>query len=114
MHLAALPESCDQEALLREAAEKYAKAVEIKPDMNEAFYQWGNALGGLATLPETHDRGALLRDAIEKFAMAAKIKPDMHEALFHWGHALRDLQPWLKSLIWERCCGRRQKSMARQ
>ena len=45
MHLAALPESRDQEALLREAAEKYAKAVEINPDMHEAFYQWGNALG---------------------------------------------------------------------
>ena len=66
MHLAALPESRDQEALLREAAEKYAKTVEIKPDMHEAFFHWGGALMSIADLHEGHDREALLSEAVEK------------------------------------------------
>ena len=65
------------EGLYRESFEKYARAVEIKPDSHEAFNNWGNALSGLAKLKQ--DEG-LYRESFEKYARALEIKPDMHEA----------------------------------
>jgi tetratricopeptide (TPR) repeat protein len=77
--------------LLYEAAEKYARAVEIKPDMHNALRNWGIILRKLSDLHEGSEREALLKEAVEKFARAIEIKPDEHEVLDIWGAALLEL-----------------------
>ena len=77
--------------LFREAADKYAKASEMKPDDPEALYDWGTALGKLSDFREGSERVALLEGACEKFAKAVEIKPDKHGALYNWGLALGKL-----------------------
>ncbi|GEM_PF-4017931 len=65
-----------------EACEKYAKAVEIKPDYHQAFNNWGYTLFDLKRYEE----------ACEKYSKAVEIKPDKHEAFFNWGNALVELE----------------------
>ncbi|WP_276677544.1 hypothetical protein, partial [Thalassolituus oleivorans] len=74
-----------------EAGEKYAQALSIKPDMHEAFYNWGSALSYEARALLSEDRGKAFEkwaEAGEKYAQALSIKPDKHDALFNWGTAL--------------------------
>ncbi len=78
------------EALYREAGEKYAEAVRIKPDLHEAFNNWGLALAAWAGSKTGAAAEALYREAGEKYAEAVRIKPDLHEAFNNWGLALAD------------------------
>jgi len=78
------------DALFKEAGEKYAEALKIKPDKHEAFYNWGNALVTWARTKTGEEANALFKEAGEKYAEALKIKPDMHEAFHNWGSALDD------------------------
>jgi tetratricopeptide (TPR) repeat protein len=71
-----------------EAFEKYARAVEIKPDKHAAFYNWGNALDNLALTKTGIEADELWMQAIEKFTRVIEIKPDKHEALNNWGNVL--------------------------
>ncbi|WP_293330454.1 tetratricopeptide repeat protein [Microcoleus sp. CAWBG58] len=77
-----------EQALLYRFAEDYAraiasydKALEFKPDLHEAWYNRGNALGNLGRLEE----------AIASYDKALEIKPDKHEAWYNLGIALRKL-----------------------
>ena len=63
----------DAEGLFRESFEKYAKAVEIKPDKHEAFYNWGNYLGALAQTKSGEEADALFRQAFEKYEKAVDL-----------------------------------------
>jgi tetratricopeptide (TPR) repeat protein len=76
--------------LFAEAGEKYAQALEIKPDKYEALFNWGLALADQAKRAEGEAAQRLLAEAGEKYAQALKIKPDEHEALYNWGNALSD------------------------
>ncbi|MCC3413410.1 MULTISPECIES: tetratricopeptide repeat protein [unclassified Microcoleus] len=77
-----------EQALLYRSAEDYAKAIasydkalEIKPDYHEAWYNRGSALDDLGRL----------EDAIASYDKALEIKPDYHEAWNNRGIALRNL-----------------------
>ncbi|MBL8658784.1 MAG: hypothetical protein JNM75_03395 [Rhodospirillales bacterium] len=78
------------EALYREAGETYAEAVRIKPDMHDAFNNWGAALAAWARATTGEAAEALYREAGETYAEAVRIKPDMHEAFYNWGSMLAD------------------------
>jgi tetratricopeptide (TPR) repeat protein len=77
-----------EQALLYRSADQYAKAIasydkalEFKPDKDEAWYNRGIALGNLGRL----------EDAIASYDKALEIKPDYHEAWYNRGIALRNL-----------------------
>ncbi|WP_236505989.1 tetratricopeptide repeat protein, partial [Tychonema sp. BBK16] len=77
-----------EQALLYRSADQYAKAIasydkalEIKPDYHEAWYNRGIALDDLGRLEE----------AIASYDKALEIKPDLHEAWNNRGNALVNL-----------------------
>lgn len=75
--------------LFAEAFAKYSEAIRIKPDMHEAFYNWGTSLLDQARLKGNSSAAdRLFADASAKFAEAVRIKPDKNQALFNWGFAL--------------------------
>ncbi|MFZ5887079.1 MAG: TPR end-of-group domain-containing protein [Chloroflexota bacterium] len=78
----------EADGLYKEACEKYAEAVKIKPDMHEAFYNWGTALYSWAKGKAGGEADGLYKEACEKYAEAVKIKPEDHEAFNNWGNAL--------------------------
>ena len=65
---------------LDEAMKAYEKAISIKPDYAEAFYNMGNAL---------KDQGKL-KEAMEAFNKAISIKPDYAEVYNNMGNAFKD------------------------
>ena len=67
------------------AIENYDLATELKPDLHEAYNNWGNSLSNIAK--EKNDI-KLFNQAFEKYEIATKIKPDKHEAFFNWGNDL--------------------------
>jgi MinD-like ATPase involved in chromosome partitioning or flagellar assembly len=81
----------EAEVLFRESFEKYERAVGIKPDYHEAFYNWGNALSGLAETKSGGEAEVLFRESFEKYERAVGIKPDEHEAFNNWGNAISGL-----------------------
>ncbi len=62
------------------AIESYKKALEIKPDYAEAYYNMGNALTDKGD-PEA---------AIDSYKQALKIKPDYAEVYYNMANALKD------------------------
>jgi hypothetical protein len=72
------------------AYEKYAAALQIKPDKHEALINWGSALSDQAKTKTGKEADDLFTLAYEKYAAALQIKPDKHEALNNWGLALSD------------------------
>lgn len=78
----------EADALYVASFEKYAKAVKLKPDMHEAFYNWGTALLHQAKSKAGDAADALYNESIKKFAKAVELKPNDHEAFNNWGTAL--------------------------
>lgn len=76
------------DALYSQAYEKYAAALQIKPDFHEALNNWGIALRSQANTKSNKEAEALYRQANEKYAAALKIKSDFYEALYNWGTVL--------------------------
>ena len=73
------------------AAERYAQALAIKPDMHEAANNWGSALNAEARAVAPTDLAearCLWAAAGERYAQALAIKPDKHEAANNWGITL--------------------------
>ncbi|WP_339384187.1 tetratricopeptide repeat protein [Microcoleus sp. LEGE 07076] len=64
-----------------EAIACYDKALEIKPDLHEAWHNRGVALVNLGRLSE----------ALASYDKALEIKPDLHEAWHNRGYILNDL-----------------------
>jgi tetratricopeptide (TPR) repeat protein len=74
-----------------EAMETYRSALDINPNMAQAFNNWGNALADRARINKGKANvDTLFAEASEKYQKALAIKPDMAEALFNWGCALLD------------------------
>ena len=72
--------------MLKQAEAKYEAALRIKPDKDEALYNWGTALAARAR--RASDASAaeeLLRQAEAKYEAALRIKPDDHAALHSFG-----------------------------
>jgi protein O-GlcNAc transferase len=66
---------------LHKAEELFSRAIEINPDVAEAYNNRGNALYGLKRLDE----------ALASFDKAIALKPDYAEAYFNRGNALKGL-----------------------
>ena len=81
-------EGAEADELFTAAGEKYAAALNIKPDMHEALNNWGVALGAQARKKDGAEADELFTAAGEKYAAALNIKPDDNEALNNWGIAL--------------------------
>jgi protein O-GlcNAc transferase len=65
-----------------EALTSYDRAIAIKPDYAEAYYNRGNALQELKRLEE----------ALASYDRAIEIKPDYAEAYSNRGNALKELK----------------------
>ena len=72
------------------AQQKYAQALEIKPDKHEALNNWGAALAKEAETLDGAERAEKFALAQQKYAQALEIKPNGHETLYNWGLALAD------------------------
>jgi len=90
-NLAKTKEGKEAEALYNQSFEKFQKAIEIKPDNHEAFYNWGTDLGHWAKTKEGKEADELYNQSFEKFQKAVEIKPDKHEAFYNWGTDLGHL-----------------------
>jgi tetratricopeptide (TPR) repeat protein len=78
----------EADRLFEEAGQKFDRAVEIKDDKHEAYYNWGNALSHQAKVKSGEEADRLLEEAGQKFARAIVIKGDAHDAYNNWGIAL--------------------------
>lgn len=71
-----------------DAEAHYAEAVRFKPDLHEAFNNWGACLFDWATRRPDGEAEDLFQQASEKYAEAVRIKPDKHQAFNGWSAAL--------------------------
>jgi tetratricopeptide (TPR) repeat protein len=90
-NLAKTKEGQEAEDLFKEAVEKFAKALEIKPDFHIAYNNWGTYLGNLAGQKAGREAEDLFKEAFDKYARALEIKPDFHIAYHNWGTYLGNL-----------------------
>jgi hypothetical protein len=75
--------------LFRQAEEKYAAALRIKPDSCDALNNWGIALFERAKrASDTVIAEDLFKQAETKYEAALLIKPDDHDAQNNWGISL--------------------------
>jgi cytochrome c-type biogenesis protein CcmH/NrfG len=70
------------------AQEKYAAALEIKPDKFAALYNWAASLVYRARTKGGAEADRLWELAGEKYEAALKVKPDSDTVLYDWGVAL--------------------------
>ncbi len=81
-----------QEAYEEDNAEQaivlYKKAIEIKPDKHEAYYNMGNAYGKLGEYQK----------AINAYQKAIEIKPDDNKAYYNMGNAYDELKEYQKAI----------------
>lgn len=66
-------------------------ALSIKPDQEEVYYFWGNALQAHAGLMGGQEAEQLLTFAIEKYKTAASLNSDLFMVLSNWGATLIEL-----------------------
>jgi len=76
--------------LLKQAAEKYQAASEIKPDKAETLFQWGMVLREWAKEEAPASAEKYLGQAAEKLEEAIKLQPEWHEACEALGHTCFD------------------------
>jgi len=72
-------EGAEADELFKQAGEKYAEALKIKPDKHEAFYNWGLALAAWAQKKEGAEADELFKQAGEKYAEAECVNDLRHE-----------------------------------
>ena len=70
-----------------EAVEKFKKAIDLKPDFIEAYFNWGYSLNKLGKYEK----------AAEKFKKAIELNPDFSAAYFNWGISLGGLNKYEES-----------------
>jgi hypothetical protein len=80
----------EQEALLKESFEKYARATALNPKTDTAFYNWGIAIHDLAKTKTDDEQEKLLQDCFEKYAQAVSLNPKF-DAYNNWGIAIHEL-----------------------
>ncbi|CAD7705277.1 unnamed protein product [Ostreobium quekettii] len=80
--------------LLREACDRYSRALEIRPSFHAAQYNWGVALSELAGLMKRADgHQALyhLHDAALRYSQSLQGNPNNPQALNNWGLVLQEV-----------------------
>ncbi len=86
--LAALAEKktgADSDKLFAQAAEKYQKALALKPDYHDVYYNWGIDLEFQAKARKGAEADRLFALAGEKYLKAVTIQPDADSAWERWG-----------------------------
>lgn len=79
----------EADALFSAAGEKYAAALEVKPDKHEALNNWGSILHDEAKRKEKNDSSRILKTAHDKYKRALELAPDNHWLiLYNMGSAL--------------------------
>jgi predicted Zn-dependent protease len=86
--LALLQDDDEAARLFQDSIDEYARAVEIKSDMHEAFVNRGTALSQLARRKDGDEANHLSQESFDKYGRAVEIKPDYSDALNNWGAAL--------------------------
>ena len=74
--------------MYQQSIDKYHKAIEIKSDNHEAYFNWGSVLGNLAKTKDGKEAEDLYQQSFDKYRKAIEIKPDKHEAYYNWGIVL--------------------------
>ena len=87
---AAVNESSLQKEFLEAAIAKLEQATRLKPDLAEAFSNWGNALSALAKTKPAEQADPLFALSFEKYSEATRLKPDFANAFSNWGAALNE------------------------
>ena len=82
----ALPE--DGLPLISLACAKYASAIKLKPDMYQAFTNWGVALQIRGQLTRGNERDEAFAEAIEKHKAAFELDPNHYSNLNNWAVTL--------------------------
>ncbi|MBL7781540.1 MAG: SIR2 family protein [Saprospiraceae bacterium] len=67
------------------AAKEYEVAVELNPDLYQAFYNWGNALCKIAMSKSGKPDEKICYEAFEKYEKAINLRPDIYQAFNNWG-----------------------------
>lgn len=80
-----------EEGKAAEAAEELAKAVELKPDFPQAYFNWGVELGNLGRIEES----------IPKYRKAIALNPNFAKAYSNWASSLVKLGAWEEAV--EKC-----------
>lgn len=78
-------ERASDEALFQQSIEKYQQAIDVNPNNDIAFNNFGGALCSLGKLKEDEN---LFQKSIEKYQQALEIRPDNHMFLDNWGNTL--------------------------
>jgi len=74
-----------------ESFDKFSKAIEIKPDHYDAYFNWGVNLGNLGQTKSDAEAENLYLQSFEKFRKVTEIKPDFQDAYNNWGAYLINL-----------------------
>jgi tetratricopeptide (TPR) repeat protein len=69
-----------QEALFKQAFDKYEAALKIKPDMHEALNNWGNALSSLAEKKKGDEQKHIFVDALDKVDLAIQLSESLEKS----------------------------------
>jgi len=78
----------EPDRLFEQASAEYRAALQVKPDIDAALNNWGNALSERARTKTGEEADGLWREACERYAGAVRIKPDEYDAFYNWGIAL--------------------------
>jgi tetratricopeptide (TPR) repeat protein len=78
----------EADALFEAAYAKYAEAVTLQPDLEDAYKNWGVALSEQAKLKTGADAEGLLATACEKYEKLAELAGADAEVHYIWGLAL--------------------------
>jgi tetratricopeptide (TPR) repeat protein len=76
--------------LVEAACEKFERALAVAPDMEDALWRWGVALGSLGRIVRGRQGDELLAAACEKLAQAVAFNGRKHDALQSWANVLAD------------------------
>lgn len=79
-------EADGSEKLFLEAIACDTKAAEIQPDMPDAYFNWGYALGALSKLKEGDEAKRLFDEARAKYAKARELNPNDYEIYYNLGN----------------------------
>jgi Tfp pilus assembly protein PilF len=80
----------EADEFFRHADEKYAEAVKIKPEMHQAFSNWGVMLSAWALKKDGETADRLFEQANEKYRQAVKVKENDADTFNNWGSMLDD------------------------
>lgn len=85
-------ESPDEMSVLFEQSfEAFQKAIKIKPDYTDVYYNWGITLSDMAKLSKDEDKISLFEKSIEKYKKVIEIDPAYCSAYNNMGSVIQNM-----------------------